>query len=126
MTRGKTLRYVVLPQAMRVIIPPTGNELISLLKTTSLVSAVGVMDLFGAAQDIAANIYNDIPLLIVASIWYIIITTILSIGQFYVERHYAKGALRSPPPTPLARLIGDVRGIASKMRTSRVPKEVRA
>ena len=126
MTRGQTLRYVVLPQAMRVIIPPTGNELISMLKTTSLVSAVGVLDLFGAAQDIAANIYNTIPLLIVASIWYIIITTILSIGQFYVERHYAKGALRTPPPTPLARLVGDLRGIVSKMRTPRIAKEVRA
>jgi len=124
MTRAQTLRLVILPQAMRVIIPPTGNEVISMLKTTSLASAVGVIELLGAAQNIYAANYQVMPLLIVASLWYLIVTTILSIGQFYLERHFAKGATRTPPPTPIARIKADVRGIAAKMR-SRRPEVVR-
>jgi len=119
MTRRQSLRYVVLPQAMRVIIPPTGNEVISMLKTTSLVSTVGVVDLLGAASNIYSANYEIMPLLIMASLWYLIVTTVLSIGQFYLERHFAKGALRSPPPTPLQRLRRDVVGILSKFRTQR-------
>jgi polar amino acid transport system permease protein len=116
MTRRQSLRYVVLPQAMRVIIPPTGNEVISMLKTTSLVSFISVVDLLGAASNIYAANFEQIPLLIVASIWYLIVTTILSTGQFYLERHFAKGALRSPPPTPLQRLRRDIGGILLKFR----------
>jgi polar amino acid transport system permease protein len=119
MTRRQTLRYVVVPQAMRVIIPPTGNEVISMLKTTSLVSVVGVVDLLGAASNIYAANFEEMPLLIVASIWYLIVTTVLSIGQFYMERHFAKGTLRSPPPTPIQRLRRDVVGILSKFRSRR-------
>ena len=126
MTHSQTLRLVVLPQAMRVIIPPTGNELISMLKTTSLVSAVGVLDLFQATNNISASNFEVIPLLIVASIWYLIVTTILSVGQFYLERRFARGALRTPPPTPIARLRGDLRGVLAKFRTPRVAKEARA
>jgi polar amino acid transport system permease protein len=91
MTRLLTMRRIVLPQAMRVIIPPTGNETISMLKTSSLVSAISVMELLFAAQGIAGRTYQVIPLLIVASIWYLIVTTILSIGQYFLERHYARG-----------------------------------
>lgn len=119
MTRRQTLRLVILPQAMRVILPPTGNEVISMLKTTSLVSSAGVIELLGAANNISATNYEIIPLLIVASLWYLVVTTVLSIGQFYVERHFSKGALRTPPPTPLQRLRSDLRGIGSKFRTSR-------
>jgi polar amino acid transport system permease protein len=127
MTRGQSLRLVVLPQAMRVIIPPTGNEVISMLKTSSLASTVGVIELLGAVTNISAANYEVMPLLIVASLWYLIVTTVLSIGQFYLERHYAKGALRNPPPTPLQRLREDLKGVASKYRTKRgVPTEVSA
>ncbi len=119
MTRGQTLRLVVLPQAMRVIIPPTGNEVISMLKTTSLASAISVVEVLGAAQNIYAANYEVMPLLITASIWYLIITTVLSIGQFYLERHFARGAQRTPPPTPIARLRTDVKGIVAKFRTPR-------
>jgi polar amino acid transport system permease protein len=119
MTRGQTLRLVVLPQAMRVILPPTGNEVISMLKTTSLASAVGVIELLGAVTNIFAVNYLVIPLLMVASLWYLMVTTVLSIGQFYLERHFAKGALRTPPPTPIQRLRRDARGIAAKFRTKR-------
>ncbi len=119
MTRSQTLRLVILPQAMRVIIPPTGNEVISMLKTTSLAIAVSVTELLTAVTNIYSANYEIMPLLLVASLWYLIVTTILSIGQYYVERHYAKGALRTPPPTPLQRLRQDVRGVASKMRSPR-------
>ena len=119
MTRGQTLRLVVLPQAMRVIIPPTGNEVISMLKTTSLTIVVSLVELLGAATNIYSLNYFIMPLLIVASLWYLVVTTILSIGQFYLERHFSKGSLRSPPLTPLQRLRSDVRGIASKFRTLR-------
>jgi polar amino acid transport system permease protein len=117
MSRGQTLRFVVLPQAMRVILPTTGNEVISMLKTSSLASTAGVIELLGAVTNIYSVTYQVIPLLIVASIWYLMVTTVLSIGQFYLERHYAKGALRTPPPTPLQRLRRDVHGVLSKFRT---------
>ncbi len=94
MTRLLTMRRIVLPQAMRVIVPPTGNETIGMLKTSSLVSAIAVTELLYSAQIIYARTYQTVQLLIVASIWYLIVTTILSIGQYYVERHFAQ-SLRS-------------------------------
>ncbi len=108
MTRGKALRYIIVPQAMRVIIPPAGNEVISMLKTTSIAVAIGLPELMYQTENIAATNYQVVPLLITACLWYIVITTILSIGQFYIERHYAKGALRQLPPTPLQRLRHDL------------------
>lgn len=119
MTRGQTLRLVVLPQAMRVIIPPTGNEVISMLKTTSLVVVAGVVELLGAVTNIYGETYQIMPMLLLASLWYLIVSTLLSIGQFYVERHFSRGALRTPPPTPIQRIRRDLRGIASKYRTKR-------
>jgi len=119
MTRGQTLRLVVLPQAMRVILPPTGNEVISMLKTTSLVVVVGVVELLGAVTNIYGETYQIMPMLLLASMWYLIVSTVLSIGQFYLERHFSRGALRTPPPTPIQRIRRDLRGIASKYRTKR-------
>jgi polar amino acid transport system permease protein len=104
MTRLQTMRRIVLPQAMRVIVPPTGNETISMLKTTSLVSVIAVTDLLYSVQLIYAVNYRTIPLLIVASIWYLIVTTILSFGQYYLERYFGRGAARELPQTPLQRL----------------------
>jgi len=94
MTRLLAMRRIVLPQAMRVIIPPTGNETISMLKTTSLVSVIAVTELLYSVQVIYARTYQIIPLLIVASIWYLIVTTILSFGQYYIERYYGRGVSR--------------------------------
>jgi len=104
MTRLKTLRRIVLPQAMRVIVPPTGNETISMLKTSSLVSVIAYTELLYSAQLIYSVNYRTIPLLIVASIWYLVVTTVLSIGQYYVERRFNRGSMRDLPPTPLQRL----------------------
>ena len=104
MTRLQIMRRIVLPQAMRVIIPPTGNETISMLKTTSLVSEIAFTELLYSVQQIYAVNYKQIPLLLVASIWYLIVTSILSIGQYYVERYFGRGSSRSLPETPLVRL----------------------
>ena len=87
MSRGLTLRRIVLPQAMRVIIPPTGNETISMLKTSSLASVITVTELLYAVQLIYSVNFKTIPLLITASIWYLILTSILTARHFYIERH---------------------------------------
>jgi polar amino acid transport system permease protein len=105
MRRLKIMRRIVLPQAMRVIIPPTGNETISMLKTTSLASTVAFTELLKAGEDIFNANYKTIPLLIVVSVWYIIVTSILSVGQYYLERYYGRGSSRALPPTPLQRLL---------------------
>ncbi|WP_214323545.1 amino acid ABC transporter permease [Nonomuraea sediminis] len=92
MTRMQTMRRVVLPQAMRVIVPPTGNEAISMLKNTSLVAAVPYLELTFTAQTIYASTYQVIPMLIMVCIWYLILSSVMMIGQFYLERYYAKGS----------------------------------
>ena len=94
MSRVQTLRRIVLPQAMRVIIPPTGNETISMLKTTSLASVIAVTELLYSSEQIFAVNYKTIQLLIVASIWYIVCTSVLYVGQHYLERHYGRGSTR--------------------------------
>ncbi|MGA8296505.1 MAG: amino acid ABC transporter permease [Acidimicrobiales bacterium] len=103
MTRLQILRKIVLPQAMRVIVPVTGNETISMLKTSSLASVITVFELTGEAELIYSNNYEVMELLIVASLWYLIVTTVLTFGQYYVERYFARGALRELPPTPFQR-----------------------
>ncbi|HWT32628.1 MAG TPA: amino acid ABC transporter permease [Microbacterium sp.] len=104
MSHARTLRRVVFPQAMRVIVPPTGNEAITMLKTTSMVSVLAVPDLLYSSQVIYAQNFQTIPLLIVACIWYLVATAILSVGQYYLERRFARGGRRSLPPTPLQRV----------------------
>ena len=104
MPRLMALRLVVIPQAMRVIIPPTGNETISMLKTTSLASVVTVTELLYTVQLIYAANYKTIPLLMVASLQYLWVTSVLMVGQYYLERRYARGSVRQLPLTPLQRL----------------------
>jgi polar amino acid transport system permease protein len=96
MSWGMTMRRTVLPQAMRVIIPPTGNEVISMLKTTSLVTAVPYSyDLYSiASREIAARIFEPVPLLLVAATWYLVVTSILMVGQHYLEKYFSKGISR--------------------------------
>ena len=96
MSNWKTMRYIVIPQAMRVIIPPTGNEIISMLKTTSLVTAVPLTtDLYARTRDISNETYNPIPLLLVACTWYLAFTTVLMIGQYFLEKRFGRGFNRS-------------------------------
>jgi polar amino acid transport system permease protein len=96
MSSWQTMRYIVIPQAMRVIIPPTGNEVISMLKTTSLVTAVPlVTDLYARTRDISNETYNPIPLLLVACTWYLFYTTILMIAQYFLEKRFGRGFNRN-------------------------------
>lgn len=104
MSHGKTLRRVVIPQAMRVIVPPTGNEVINMLKTTSLVAAVQFYELFKYAQDIGQASGAPVEMYFLAAAWYLIMTSVLSIGQYYLERYYARGSSRSLPPTPMQKI----------------------
>ncbi|WP_224283554.1 amino acid ABC transporter permease [Streptomyces sp. LS1784] len=102
--RWRVLRRIVVPQAMRAIVPTAGNMLIGALKGTSIVSVLAVSDLLYSVQLVYLQSYQVIPMLMVATIWYLVVTTLLSIGQYYVERHFAKGATRDGlPPTPLQR-----------------------
>ena len=103
MTRLLVMRRIVLPQAMRVIIPPTGNETISMLKTSSLAFVATVPELFTRQEQISNANFAVIELAIVASVWYLLMTSILTVGQYYVERYFARGAQRELPPTPLQR-----------------------
>jgi polar amino acid transport system permease protein len=98
------MRRIVLPQAMRVIIPPTGNEFISMLKTSSLASVVLYGELLRRASDIYSTNLAIVELLLDASIWYLVLTSLATIGQYYLERRFARGSSRELPPTPWQRL----------------------
>jgi polar amino acid transport system permease protein len=100
-----TMRRVILPQAMRVIIPPTGNELISMLKTTSLVIAVPLAtDLYNVQNNISGVVFQPVPLLLVAATWYLAITSVLMVGQYFLEKRFARGASRKMSPRQLQAL----------------------
>jgi polar amino acid transport system permease protein len=101
---SRAMRLIVLPQAMRVIIPPTGNMAIALLKDSSLVSVISMTELLYSVQLIYANTFPVIPLLIVASIWYLVLTSVFSIGQVFLGRRFGRGSSRNVPPTMGGRL----------------------
>jgi polar amino acid transport system permease protein len=105
MSRVQTLRQIVLPQAMRVIIPPTGNETISMLKNTSLISVIAYAELLYSVQEIYDVNFQTIPLLIVASIWYLVLTSVLYVGQYFIERHYGRGFSRAARVTQRGRWL---------------------
>lgn len=91
MSKRRAMTRIILPQAMRVIIPPTGNETIGMLKTTSLVSVIAVPDLLYVSQVIYATTFQTIPVLIAASIWYLVLTSVLTLGQMQLEKRFARG-----------------------------------
>ncbi|MEU6375824.1 amino acid ABC transporter permease [Streptomyces sp. NPDC046909] len=96
MNRWQTFSRVVLPQALRVIVPPTGNQVIGMLKHSSLVSIIALSDLLYSAQLIYSQNFRTIPLLVVISIWYLVCTTVLSYAQSHIERHYGRGVHVGP------------------------------
>jgi polar amino acid transport system permease protein len=100
MRRTLMLRRIVLPQAMRIIVPPTANQTVAMLKNTSLVSVLGTTELLHTAQIIYSRTYETIPLLIVAALWYLAMTSVLSVGQFYLERHYRRGDIGGSQAKP--------------------------
>jgi len=108
MSRSRALRRIIIPQAMRAIIPPSGNQLISMIKATSLVSVIAMGDLLYSVQAVYNRTFEIIPMLMVAVIWYLLITSILNVGQSAIERYYARGTRRtvdvakSRPAVPLS------------------------
>jgi polar amino acid transport system permease protein len=100
MTRVRALAQIILPQAMRSIIPPTGNQLISMIKATSLVSVIAMADLLYSAQAVYNRTFQVIPLLMVAVLWYLLITSILNVFQSAIERHYGRGDGQTPAAKP--------------------------
>jgi polar amino acid transport system permease protein len=92
MARGTTLRRIVLPQAMRVIVPPTGNETIAMLKDTALLAFVPVTnELFFQLQAIGARTFRPFPMLVAACLWYLAMTSVLMVGQYFLERYFSRG-----------------------------------
>ncbi|MEV4556018.1 amino acid ABC transporter permease [Kitasatospora sp. NPDC049285] len=106
---------IVLPQAMRGILPNAANEVISLFKGTSIVYVMAIGELFYQVQVIYGRTGRVVPLLLVATAWYVLLTTVLSVAQYYVERYFARGSERNPPPTPWQRL----RAAADEIREKR-------
>lgn len=108
--RDRNLR-IVLPQAMRAILPSAFNEVIGLVKGTAIVYVIAHAELFFTVQLIYGRTQQVLPMLMVATLWYIVITSLLSIAQYYIERHFSKGAVRTLPPTPLQRLRANLTGL---------------
>lgn len=106
LSRLQTMRHIVLPQAMRVILPPTGNEAISMLKNSSLVSVIALAELLYTVQEIYAVNYKPIPLLIVAAIWYLAMTSVAYVGQYFIERRFGRGFSRAQQATMKERWLG--------------------
>jgi polar amino acid transport system permease protein len=118
--RGRQFRRIVLPQAMRTILPTGANEVINLFKSTSVVYVMAIGELFYQVRVIYNRNGAVWALLMVATVWYLILTTVLSIVQYYVERHFSKGASRQLPPTPLQRLRRSVRSLAERAKAEGV------
>ncbi|MGW7418662.1 amino acid ABC transporter permease [Streptomyces sp. NPDC054813] len=115
--KGYQFTRIVLPQALRSIVPNYVNQLIGLIKSTSLVFYVSLLDLFGSVQSMGSTYPGDIvPLLLVATVWYLILTSAVSVVQYYVERYFARGATRTLPPTPLQRLRTGLAGLRERIR----------
>jgi len=91
MTRLQALRRIIIPQAMRAIIPPTGNQFISLIKATSLVSVIAMSDILYSVQAVYNRTFEVIPMLMVAVIWYLLVTSLLSVVQDFIEKYYSRG-----------------------------------
>ena len=124
MSWRQTMSRTVLPQAMRIIIPPTGNEFISLLKTSSLVVAVPYsLELYGRSMDIAAALFQPVPMLLVAATWYLVITSLLMVGQHYLERYFERGATRQLTARQLASLADAEGTIPSNVEVINTPEK---
>ncbi|ATF91068.1 amino acid ABC transporter permease [Cedecea neteri] len=102
---AQIFRHTILPQAMRAILPPAGNEVIGQLKTTAVVSVISLQDVLFSAQIIYQRTYEVIPLLLVATLWYLLLTSVLSVGQYYVERYFSRGVTRGAKRSLLKTLL---------------------
>ncbi|MDF0505207.1 amino acid ABC transporter permease/ATP-binding protein [Burkholderia cenocepacia] len=124
--RGRQTSRIVLPQAMRAILPTAFNDLITLAKGTSMVYVLAMPELFYTVQVIYRRNLEVIPLLMVATVWYLIILTVLSVIQVQVERHYARGALRNPPPSVVTFALARIGGLWRRVTSRRTASIARA
>ena len=122
--RARQQLRIVLPQAMRTIVPTSINEIIGLVKGTSVVYVLAYGELFYTVSVIYGRNLRVVPMLLVAAIWYLVVTTALTVAQYYLERHYAKGALRTLPPTPVQEVRWRARVAWSRLTGSPVPASV--
>ncbi len=126
LSRWRVLRRIILPQAMRSIVPSAGNALVAALKGTTIVSVLAVQDLLYSVQLIYNQTYQIIPLLLVATLWYLVLTSLLSVLQYYVERHFARGTTRAAlPPTPWQRARAGYLRLLAKVDAPPAPKAAR-
>ncbi|OON37018.1 ABC transporter permease [Izhakiella australiensis] len=118
-TPGKCMRRIILPQAMRVVIPPTGNDFINMLKGTSIVSVIGFVELIRAANNISSRNLQVMETLMAAAIWYMLLVSIASIGQYYLERHFDQSGNVSSRPGLLQRIGSNlvIRPFARRMQS---------
>jgi polar amino acid transport system permease protein len=116
--RRQTTR-IVLPQAMRTIVPTAVNEVIGLFKGTSIVYVLAMGELFYTVSVIYGRTQRVLPMLVVAAIWYVVLTTVVTVVQYYVERHYARGAVRTLPATPLQRVRAELTAVLSRFGAPR-------
>lgn len=122
--RSRQQIRIVLPQAMRTIVPTSINEIIGLVKGTSVVYVLAYGELFYTVGVIYGRNLKVVPLLLVAAVWYLVVTTVLTLAQYYLERHYAKGALRTLPPTPVQRLRWSAASLRSRATGRPLPAHV--
>jgi len=106
MSSALMMRRIVLPQAMRAIVPPLTNQFVNVVKTTSIVSVISMPELLYSAQIIYARTYETIPLLLVVTFWYLVLTALLTVAQHYVEQHFNRGraGISAPASRKLSRL----------------------
>ncbi|MGY1661791.1 amino acid ABC transporter permease [Geodermatophilus sp. SYSU D00705] len=116
--RRQTTR-IVLPQAMRSIVPTAVNEVIGLFKGTSIVYVLALGELFYTVSVIYGRTQRVLPMLIVAAVWYVVLTTVVTVVQYHVERYYARGAVRTLPPTPLQRLRANLTAGLARVSSTR-------
>ena len=109
--RSRQAFRIVLPQAMRAIVPPAFNDIIGLAKGTSNAYILALPELFYTIQIIYRRNLEVIPLLMVATVWYLVLLSVLSAVQYFIERHYARGAVRNPPPPVIRTLVGWLGGL---------------
>lgn len=120
-SRRRQMVRIVIPQAMRSILPAFGNQLIGLLKGTSMVSVIAVGDLLYSAQAVYNRTFQVVPLLMVATLWYVVVTTVLAFVQYHVERHFSRGATRNAAPGMITRLTGAWRAVFPASATRPTP-----
>lgn len=116
----RIMNRIILPQAMRFIIPPTGNEVISMVKNTALVSVIALSDLLYSVQAIYNRTFETIPMLIVACVWYLVITSLLNVGQHFIERHYGRSDRNQRPSqwTEMFNRMRAVKAVVARERTA--------